>query len=74
VRLGLRADEIAVLRLEDIDWRRGELVVRGKGGRVDRLPLAADVAERIAVYLRDGRPGSTGCRRCSSLPRPCARR
>jgi integrase/recombinase XerD len=32
-RLGLRAGEVAALRLEDISWRRGELVVRGKAGR-----------------------------------------
>jgi integrase/recombinase XerD len=61
-RLGLRAGEVAALRLDDIDWRRGELVVRGKAGRTDRLPLPADVGEKIASYLRDGRPGSAGCR------------
>lgn len=61
-RLGLRAGEVASLRLEDIDWRRGELVVRGKARRTDRLPLPADVGEKIASYLRDGRPGSAGCR------------
>ena len=38
-RLGLRAREVAALELDDVDWRRGELVVRGKGGRQDRLPL-----------------------------------
>ena len=56
VRLGMRRGEIAGLRLDDIDWRAGELVVRGKGQRVERLPLPADVGEAIAVYLRDGRP------------------
>ena len=61
-RLGLRAGEVAALRLDDIDWRRGELVVRGKAGRVDRLPLPADVGEKIAAYLRDGRPESAECR------------
>jgi len=39
-RLGLRAGEVAALTLEDIDWRRGELVVRGKGNRLARLPRA----------------------------------
>jgi site-specific recombinase XerD len=56
VRLGMRRGEIAGLRLDDIDWRAGELVVRGKGQRFERLPLPADVGEAIAVYLRDGRP------------------
>lgn len=52
VRLGLRAGEVAGLRLEDIDWRSGELVVRGKGGRHDRLPLPVDVGDAIVAYLR----------------------
>jgi len=59
VRLGLRAGEVAALMLDDIDWRRGEITVRGKGNRHDRLPLPADVGERIVAYLRDGRP--RGC-------------
>jgi integrase/recombinase XerD len=46
------------LRLDDIDWRAGELVVRGKGGRLDRLPLPTDVGDAIASYLRRGRPVS----------------
>jgi site-specific recombinase XerD len=57
-RLGLRAAEVAGLLLEDIDWRAGELVVRGKGGRAERLPLPVDVGEAIVSYLRDGRPAS----------------
>lgn len=56
LRLGLRRSEVAGLRLDDIDWRAGELVVRGKGARQDRLPLPADVGEAIAAYLRRGRP------------------
>jgi integrase/recombinase XerD len=57
-RLGLRAGEVAALSLDDIDWRRGELVVRGKGNRVARLPLPGDVGERIVDYLGDGRPAT----------------
>ena len=59
LRLGLRRGEVAGLRLDDIDWRAGELVVRGKGARQDRLPLPADVGEAIASYLRRGRPQSS---------------
>jgi len=55
-RLGLRAGEVARLELDDIDWRAGEIVVRGKGDRRERLPLPAGVGEAIAAYLRDGRP------------------
>ncbi len=58
LRLGLRRGEVARLTLDDIDWRAGELVVRGKGGREDRLPLPADVGQAIASYLRRGRPAS----------------
>jgi site-specific recombinase XerD len=55
-RLGLRAGEIAALCLEDVDWRRGELLVRGKGRREERLPLPADAGAALAGYVRSGRP------------------
>lgn len=58
LRLGLRRSEVAGLRLDDIDWRAGELVVHGKGAREDRLPLPGDVGEAIVAYLRRGRPHS----------------
>jgi integrase/recombinase XerD len=56
LRLGLRAGEVAALRLDDLDWRAGQVTVHGKGARVDRLPLPVDVGEAIAGYLRRGRP------------------
>jgi len=56
VRLGLRAAEVAALRLDDIDWRAGQIVVRGKGHTEELLPLPADVGKVIAVYLRRDRP------------------
>jgi integrase/recombinase XerD len=59
LRLGLRRGEVAGLTLDEIDWRAGELVVRGKGARQDRLPLPADVGQAIASYLRRGRPRSS---------------
>ncbi len=55
-RLGLRAGEVAGLSLEDIEWRAGEIVVRGKEKREERMPLPADVGEAVASYLRQGRP------------------
>jgi integrase/recombinase XerD len=61
VRLGLRAGEVAALRLDDIDWRAAALVVRGKGNRLDRLPLPADVGEAVVDYLRHDRAQSS-CR------------
>ncbi len=54
-RLGLRAAEVAGLDLGSVDWRAGEIVIRGKGHRVDRLPLPVDVGEALAAYLADGR-------------------
>ena len=56
LRLGLRASEVAALRLDDLDWRAGQVTVHGKGGRVDQLPLPVDVGEAITAYLRRGRP------------------
>jgi site-specific recombinase XerD len=72
VRLGMRRGEIAGLLLGDLDWRAGELVVRGKGQRFERLPLPADVGEAIAVYLRDGRPsGFSGREVFVRIKAPC---
>ena len=61
-RLGLRSIEVARLELGDIDWRAGELVVRGKARRQDRLPLPAEVGEALVAYLSDGR-NPAGARR-----------
>lgn len=35
-RLGLRAGEVTGLLLEDIDWRNGVILVRGKGNAMSR--------------------------------------
>jgi len=51
-RLGLRAGEVAAIGLDDIDWRAGLLLVRGKGSRQDVLPLPVDVGEALVAYLR----------------------
>ena len=55
-RLGLHAGEVAAIELGDIDWRAGEIVVRGKGNRRDRLPLPNDVGEALVAYLSAARP------------------
>jgi len=57
-RLGLRSIEVARLLLDDVDWRCGEIAVRGKGRREDRLPLPADVGEAMVAYLSGARPGA----------------
>jgi integrase/recombinase XerD len=51
-RLGLRATEVVAIRIEDINWRSGEMTVRGKGKRHDRVPLPTDVGKAIADYIK----------------------
>ena len=63
VRLGLRASEVATLELGDLDWRHGEILIRGKGNRQERLPLPSDVGEALSEYLLCGRPPDAPCRR-----------
>lgn len=58
VRLGLRANEVASLRLEHLDWRAGEITIHGKGKSIGRLPLPADVGRAIARYLKRARRDS----------------
>jgi site-specific recombinase XerD len=61
-RLGLRSIEVARLELDDVDWRQGEVLIRGKVRRLDRMPLPADVGEALAAYLTRARPAAE-CRR-----------
>jgi site-specific recombinase XerD len=69
-RLGLRAHEVRHLTLDDINWVSGELLIRGKGSREDRLPLPPDVGRAVAAYLKKGRPRCS-CRRVFvRLPAP----
>ena len=56
IRLGLRAGEVAALELGDVDWRAGEVVIRGKGNRTERLPLPSDVGDAVAGWIRRDRP------------------
>jgi integrase/recombinase XerD len=56
-RLGLRAGEIARLRLEDVDWDQSAVVVRlTKSRRSRSLPLSQAVGQAWTAYLRRGRP------------------
>jgi len=58
-RLGLRGGEVLTMSLEDLDWERSEILVRGKGQRLERLPLPKDVGKALANYLRYVRPVCT---------------
>ena len=61
-KLGLRANEVTTLTLDDVDWRSGEMLVRAKGRQRARMPIPPDVGAAVVAYLRDGRPKSS-CRR-----------
>jgi integrase/recombinase XerD len=61
-RLGLRATEVTCITLEDVRWRTGEIVIHGKGNRVDQLPLPVDVGEALVDYLKHRPPAPEGCR------------
>jgi site-specific recombinase XerD len=58
-RLGLRAPEVIAMQLDDIDWRSGEIIVRGKGNRHDRVPLPPDVGEALADYIKSDRKAAS---------------
>ena len=57
-KLSLRANEVATLTLDDIDWRTSEMVARAKGRQRARMPMPPDVDAAIVAYLRNGRPKS----------------
>jgi site-specific recombinase XerD len=55
-RLGLRTGEVVAMTLDALDWETGTRLVRGKGGRRDRLPLPQDVGQAVVTYLSAVRP------------------
>jgi site-specific recombinase XerD len=55
-RLGLRASEVAQLKLADVYWCHGSITVCGKGRRQEALPLSQEVGDAILLYLKRGRP------------------
>jgi len=60
-RLGLRAGDVAELKLDDFDWRTGKVRVSGKTRRQTWLPLPLEVGECVSQYLLKWRP-DTNCR------------
>jgi len=55
-RLGLRASDVAGLRLADVDWKKATLCLSGKGRREALLPLSQEVGDALIDYLLHGRP------------------
>jgi integrase len=58
-RLGLRAPEVVAIQLDDIDWRAGEILIRGKGKLHDRMPLPTEVGEALVDYIRNSRASAS---------------
>jgi integrase/recombinase XerD len=67
-RLGLRPPEVVAMQIGDIDWRSGEILVRGKGDRHDKLPLLPEVGEALADYIKQER--ATNSRSLFVVSRP----
>ena len=60
---GLRAGEVAALRLEDFDWEREVLSVpHSKSQRPRTYPLCRPVGDAVLRYLREVRPRSESAR------------
>jgi len=55
-RLGLRAGELMLMTLDDINWEEGTIVIHSKTGRDETLPLPKDVGSAVVKYLKYGRP------------------
>lgn len=56
-RLGLRAPEVTAIQLDDLDWRAGEILIRGKGQLQDRMPMSAEIGEAIVDHIQNERQG-----------------
>ena len=57
-RLGLRANEVTTLCLQDIDWQSGVMTIQGKARQRAQMPLPSEVGAAIGDYLQHGRPRS----------------
>lgn len=52
-RLGLRANEVSGLRIDDFDWHAGTALIHGKGNDSQLMPVPVEVGEAIAAYLSE---------------------
>jgi integrase len=60
LHLGLRCVDVARLQVDDLDRHARLLVVRGKGGHEDVLPVPPECLAAIDAYLRDCPPPAAG--------------
>ena len=58
-RLGLRAQEVIAIRLDDIDWEASRILIHGKNRQLDHLPIPVDVGEAIVAWVLGGRQGGS---------------
>lgn len=68
-RLDLRSAEVSLLQLGDVDWRAGEVLIRGEARCQDRLPLPVAAGQALVAHLRDAR-SSIGEREAFMTCRP----
>lgn len=67
-RYGLRSKEVVSIELKDIDWRKGEILINGKGGYEDYMPLTPEIGEALVDYIKHERKGSSEMLFVSSYP------
>jgi integrase/recombinase XerD len=67
-RLGLRSNELLSIQLDDINWRTGEILIRGKGNYHDYMPITPDIGEAIVEYIKKERKGTSRVLFVSSVP------
>lgn len=58
IHLGLRGSEVSRLTLNDFDWDRGEIIIRGKGS-ISRMPISQELGDALVDYLKYARPTSS---------------
>ena len=59
-RLGLRAEEVFRVSLDNLNWTGGSVLIRSsKTARERILPMPEDVGNSLAAYLTKGRPPSS---------------
>jgi integrase/recombinase XerD len=64
---GLRASELAHLRLSDVNFEVGFVRARGKGGKERVVPMGAQARRALEGYLKSERPGYPWARRSEYL-------